>query len=144
MSQYLNFYLKAKDGHYIPIYSVSRSGVLYSAMQMYVPYGELAPLKLESFRGCKRIIESDIRDFEKQRDYMQEFKNDIFKCESDLNDKLTALYEQDKDIHEINELIDECKYAIHVISIFMELIDNAYYSDYITNQDDYIYAGIEA
>lgn len=151
MSQYTSFYIKTYDNKYYPIGTFSRNDKRADAINDYLPYGQIVPIKVEM---CNEII-SDLKDEIKNVDsYKKSIKDKIEwlkSAEGSLDERMEMVYELSGDLEAAGGDIPEIQTAIGFYQTLLTMIyeaqdDEAYCDEtngFGIKGESYIYAGIE-
>ena len=151
MSQYTSFYIKTYDNKYYPIGTFSRNDKRAAAINDYLPYEQIAPVKAEI---CSEIID-DLKEQIKNIDsYKKSIKDKIEwlkTAEGSLDERMEMVYELSGDLTTAGEDIPEIQAAIGFYQTLLIMMEEAHddetYRDerymYGIKGNSYIYAGIE-
>lgn len=148
MSQYLNFFVRIKDG-FIPIGDYSRNSIFYQMVNscIFPPYEKIMPVSIQqlkevcdNFKKNQTNIRLQINRAEKKKELLATFNNSV-------DDKLEAMREYDSSIAEWEEDYDQLSCCIGACNTYIDMIEAVKYSDCKIEgicSDSYIYCGIEA
>lgn len=142
MSQYINFYIKEKSGKRIPIGSYSRNSILFKQCREFVPFEATAPLNNITLEQIISSTEKAISEKQQLISNIQEHIKDIYSYNNSASEKDELILSYIETIKEINEDIDEYKYALGVIRTYCDINDSLKYSE--EEEWEGIEAGVEA
>lgn len=144
MSQYINFYVKGKSGKRIPIGSYSRNSTLFKQCREFVPFEATAPLNNITLEQIISSTEEAIIEKQQLISNIQEHIKDIYSYNNSAAEKDELILSYIKTIKEINEDIDEYKYALGVLRTYCDINDALKYWDEEGEEWEGIEAGVEA
>lgn len=144
MSQCINFYVKGKSGKRIPIGSYSRNSTLFKQCREFVPFEATAPLNNITLEQIISSTEEAIIEKQQLISNIQEHIKDIYSYNNSAAEKDELILSYIKTIKEINEDIDEYKYALGVLRTYCDINDALKYWDEEGEEWEGIEAGVEA
>lgn len=143
MSMYVNFYLKSRDGKFNPIGSFSRNSEIYQTIYHGLPCEKVKPITESYLSKAVDELEHKVVDANKQiEDYWQIINEQIPKWNNPVSEKMESIANYREVIEEMEEEIDEYRFAMGYFNSLIAIIDDIGYRDEY-DKDGYIYAGIE-
>ena len=144
MSQYVDFYLKSNSDEFLPIGDYGRSSMIYKYICDYVPYEKITPITTNTINEIISNINSDISDYKEKMSAESQKISAICSFNNSAGEKLGAIHDVSEIIHEYQEEIDDCNFAVSFFRILLDMMDSARYSENNKySPDEYLYAGIE-
>ena len=142
MSQYINFYIKEKSGKRIPIGSYSRNSALFNHFRDSVPFEKTILLDNDVLEQIIHSMENKVIEEKQLISDIQEHIKDICNYNNSASEKDGLILSCRETIKELNEYIDEYKYAMGVVRTYCDINDSLKYSE--EEEWEGIEAGVEA
>ena len=142
MSQYINFYIKEKSGKRIPIGSYSRNSILFNHFRDSVPFEKTTLLDNNMLEQIIHSMENKVIEGKQLISDIQEHIKDICSYNNSASEKDGLILSCRETIKELNEYINEYKYAMGVIRTYCDINDSLKYSE--EEEWEGIEAGVEA
>ena len=142
MSQYINFYIKEKSGKRIPIGSYSRNSILFNHFRDSVPFEKTTLLDNNVLEQIIHSMENKVIEEKQLISDIQEHIKDICNYNNIASEKDGLILSCRETIKELNEYIDEYKYAMGVVRTYCDINDSLKYSE--EEEWEGIEAGVEA
>lgn len=139
MSSYINFFIKSKSNELCPIADFSRNTVIYRTFEHIVPFGKVISIAKQTILDVQEELETQREAEEIVLKENEEILNKISTFNNSIEEKISAIYDQQDVIDDIKCSIDGIKYAYNYITTLLEIID----TQSVENENNYIYAGIE-
>ena len=148
MSQYLCVYVRVND-KFAPIGTYSRSNVIYRAFSNEIPYEKIRAVRPTDLERVMRHLHEKLNDYVKDLgDTANDIEMIMNAANTPLTEKLDAIAGYQQATKEIEDEIEEVKYAMGIISTYQDMIDAYHYSEaeeqFENDYFHYLYAGIEA
>lgn len=142
MSQYINFYIKEKSGKRIPIGSYSRNSILFNHFRDSVTFEKTTLLDNNVLEQIIHSMENKVIEEKQLISGIQEHIKDICNYNNSASEKDGLILSCRETIKELNEYIDEYKYAMGVVRTYYNINDSLKYSE--EEEWEGIEAGVEA
>jgi len=139
VSSYIDFFIRSKSNDLCPIGDFSRNSVIYSLFEVLVPFGEAEPISKQTVFDAQKELENRKEAEEILLKENEELLNKISTFNNSVEEKISAIYDQQDVINEIKETITEYNYTNNYLQTLLDIID----TQPVENEDKYIYAGIE-
>ena len=139
MSSYINFFVKSKSNELCPIGDFSRNTVLYRTFEHIVPFGKVISIAKQTILDVKEELKTQREAEEVVLKENEELLNKISTFNNPIEEKISAIYDQQDVINDIKDSIYEIKYAYNYVTALLEIVD----TQPVENENNYIYAGIE-
>ena len=139
MSSYINFFVKSKSNDLCPIGDFSRNTVLYRTFEHIVPFGKVISIAKQTILDVKEELKTQREAEEVVLKENEELLNKISTFNNPIEEKISAIYDQQDVINDIKDSIYEIEYAYNYVTALLEIVD----TQPVENENNYIYAGIE-
>ena len=139
MSSYINFFVKSKSNDLCPIGDFSRNTVLYRTFEHIVPFGKVISIAKQTILDVKEELKTQREAEEVVLKENEELLNKISTFNNPIEEKISAIYDQQDVINDIKDSIYEIKYAYNYVTALLEIVD----TQPVENENNYIYAVIE-
>lgn len=151
MSQYTSFFIKTYDNKYYPIGTFSRNDKHADAINDYLPYGQIVPIKAEMCTEIIANLEDEIKNIDSYKKSIKDKIEWLKSAEGSLDERMEMVYELSGDLETAGEDIPEIQVAIGFYQTLLVMIYEAQSDEDYRNEktgfgiksDSYIYAGIE-
>ena len=144
MSQYVEFFIRAKSDEFLRIGCFTSSSKIYQAFQSYAPWEKIKAVTIGKLEDIICALEEDKHRYEVNiDDYYQEIKF-LTQLQVDIDEILERRFDIMRSIKEVQEEIEDVDVTIGYVRSLLWILDSIYYSDVKGyNKDQYIYVGIE-
>lgn len=139
MSSYINFFVKSKSNDLCPIGDFSRNTTLYKVFEHIVPFEKVISIAKQTILDVQEELKTQREAEEIVLKENKELLNKISTFNNSIEEKISAIYDQQDIIDDIKCSIDGIKYAYNYITTLLEIVD----TQSAENENTYIYAGIE-
>ena len=150
MSQYIHFFIKAKDDYY-PIGTYSRSDIIYQIFNEIAPYEKIRAITGDELNTliseAKDEIEynrSQIAAYNEKIEWLKGAHLELDECLDTLEEYMQYRNDHERTIKEIESGIS---FINHLKAILEDAYDDNHYTDDVSRfwigEDAYIYFGIE-
>lgn len=139
MSSYINFFVKSKSNELCPIGDFSRNTVLYRTFEHIVPFGKVISIAKQTILDVREELKTQREAEEIVLKENKELLNKISTFNNSIEEKISAISDQQDVINDIKCSIYEIKYAYNYVTALLEIVD----TQPVENENNYIYAGIE-
>lgn len=139
MSSYINFFVKSKSNELCPIGDFSRNTVLYRTFEHIVPFGKVISIAKQTILDVKEELKTQREAEEIVLKENEELLNKISTFNNSIEEKISAISDQQDVINDIKCSIYEIEYAYNYVTALLEIVD----TQPVENENNYIYAGIE-
>ena len=143
MSQYIEFYLKSKNGEFLPVGCFSRSSYIYRAFSLYTPYENGAPFGPNDLKRVVKDIEAERDSFKAILKKAEWKKDELLKSADTLDEKYGILENFSTTKEDCLEEIEAWESARSYINFLCDIVEDVKYLDDGYDCCNYLWVGIE-